>query len=224
MAYTNFYPKTGVSGNAGTSGKPGYSGDIGIDYIDYLAEKLNDSVKYTEHISNSINNSVNYSDFLSLNGIQMKDPIKTCKVIPNADPLLYSDAFKLGTIITKDAEGGTHKRRGHNRITKLREKKARVERMRITNQGNVGIATTTPYYKLDVAGDIRVRGSNKIRWGGTTTDDDCNLYRYTASTLKTDGSFTTGGTLGINEQPKNENIGWWCEKNKTSDDFWKYKL
>ena len=26
------------------------------------------------------------------------------------------------------------------------------------------------------------------------------------------------------EQPKNENIGWWCEKNKTSDDFWKYKL
>ena len=111
MAYTNFYPKTGVSGNAGTSGKPGYSGDIGINYIDYLAEKLNDSVKYTKHISNSINNSVNYSDFLSLNGIQMKDPIKTCKVIPN-----------------------------------------------------------------------------------------------------------------VFEQPKNENIGWWCEKNKTSDDFWKYKL
>ena len=46
----------------------------------------------------------------------------------NADPLLYSDAFKLGTIITKDAETGeTRRKRGHNRITKVREKKARTE-------------------------------------------------------------------------------------------------
>ena len=33
------------------------------------------------------------------------------------------------------------------------------ERMRITNTGNVGIGTTTPAYKLDVTGDIRLTSS-----------------------------------------------------------------
>lgn len=42
----------------------------------------------------------------------------------------------------------------------------RDERMRIDSAGNVGIATTTPVYKLDVTGDARVRDS--IRCGAST--------------------------------------------------------
>ena len=100
MAYTNFYPKTGVSGNAGTSGKPGYSGDIGIDYIDYLAEKLNDSVKYTEHISNSINNSVNYSDFSQNNSYSIKSQYEfwggnTGELTTSFIPFMFNDEIAI---------------------------------------------------------------------------------------------------------------------------------
>jgi len=53
--------------------------------------------------------------------------------------------------------------------------------------GNVGIGTTSPDFKLDVSGDIRIEGSNKLYFGGTgATDNDVNLYRSTTDTLKTD--------------------------------------
>ena len=37
----------------------------------------------------------------------------------------------------------------------------------IENGGNVGIGTTTPYGKLDVAGNIRLQSANQIYFGGT---------------------------------------------------------
>jgi hypothetical protein len=44
------------------------------------------------------------------------------------DPLLYSDAFKLGTIIVRDSGTGEfRKKRSGSRIPKVREKKARTE-------------------------------------------------------------------------------------------------
>ena len=74
----------------------------------------------------------------------------------NADPLLYSDAFKLGTIISKDAEGGTHKRRGHNRLTKLREKKARTE-------DNLYVGTKKAYtFELQKAGVAKSEVIQKV--------------------------------------------------------------
>jgi hypothetical protein len=39
-----------------------------------------------------------------------------------------------------------------------------VERMRVTNAGNVGIGTATPAAKLDVAGDIRVSGNINAKY------------------------------------------------------------
>jgi hypothetical protein len=43
-----------------------------------------------------------------------------------------------------------------------------AERMRITSDGNVGIGTTSPSDKLDVAGSIRVSSNNFFRYDGDT--------------------------------------------------------
>ena len=52
---------------------------------------------------------------------------------------------------------------------------AYIERMRITNTGNVGIGTTSPAYKLDVSGDLRSTGN--IRSNNGTVD---NILSWTS--------------------------------------------
>lgn len=47
-----------------------------------------------------------------------------------------------------------------------------TERMRITSNGNVGIGTTTPAYKLDVNGDIRASGNIYGNFSGTIDNAD----------------------------------------------------
>jgi hypothetical protein len=43
----------------------------------------------------------------------------------------------------------------------------RTERMRVSPTGNVGIGTTNPARKLEVAGIIRLPDNNQVEWGGT---------------------------------------------------------
>ncbi len=61
---------------------------------------------------------------------------------------------------------------------------------------NIGIGTTTPYFKLDIVGDLRIQSANKLYFGGIgATDNDVNLYRSAANTLKTDYNFVVAGNL-----------------------------
>lgn len=58
------------------------------------------------------------------------------------------------------------------------------------SDGLVGLKTVTPYFDLDIAGNIRIRGANYLYFGGTgAADQDVNLYRSAANTLKTDDAF-----------------------------------
>jgi len=57
-------------------------------------------------------------------------------------------------------------------------------RLRISTTGNVGIETTSPDFKLDVSGDIRIESANKLYFGGTgAADNDVSLSRSAADTL-----------------------------------------
>jgi hypothetical protein len=53
-----------------------------------------------------------------------------------------------------------------------------TERMRIDTTGSVGIGTTTPAYKLDVAGDIRIASSSRMYFGGTGSGDYKSWINY----------------------------------------------
>jgi len=54
----------------------------------------------------------------------------------------------------------------------------------------LGIGTATPFFKVDLVGDLRIREANKLYFGGTgAADNDVNLYRSAANTLKTDDAF-----------------------------------
>ncbi len=69
----------------------------------------------------------------------------------------------------------------------------------VKSNGNVGIGTTSPDFKLDVAGDTRIEGSGKLYFGGTgAADNDTNLYRSAASFLVTDSNLGIGSGVTSN--------------------------
>jgi hypothetical protein len=79
-----------------------------------------------------------------------------------------------------------------------------TEKLRITNNGNVGIGTTLPGERLTISGNISASGNATVGGGTINIGDTGNLYLASASTLKTDdnldvvGNLSTGGTLTIN--------------------------
>ena len=78
--------------------------------------------------------------------------------------------------------------------------------------GNIGISTTTPYYKLDVAGDIRVQGnSSKLFFGGTTGAGTDYLYASATGTLTTASSLQIGGYASLG----NDNALYWKDSGGT---------
>lgn len=58
----------------------------------------------------------------------------------------------------------------------------------------LGVKTAVPYYDLDVNGDIRLRSSEKLFFGGTGSGDaDVELYRSAANVLCTPDTMKAGG-------------------------------
>ena len=53
-----------------------------------------------------------------------------------------------------------------------------VEVARFTDTGNVGIGTTSPNHKLEVAGNIRITESNNLNFGGTGSIPEWSIKSY----------------------------------------------
>ncbi len=73
------------------------------------------------------------------------------------------------------------------------------QRLTIPYNGKVGIGDSivTPYFMVDVNGDIRVRSTSKLYFGGTgAADNDTNLYRSATDTLKTDDHLVVTKSIG----------------------------
>ncbi len=66
------------------------------------------------------------------------------------------------------------------------------------SNSRLGIGTSSADFTLDVGGDIRVEGANKIYFGGTgPTGNDVNLYRSGADILKTDDNLYVTGNFTL---------------------------
>ena len=77
------------------------------------------------------------------------------------------------------------------------------ERMRITSDGNVGIATSSPSHKLDINGNVNISAGNPLRWGSGNAeivDSSYNLlfkvYDGTSS-VQERLRITSAGNVGI---------------------------
>jgi len=85
----------------------------------------------------------------------------------------FQSTDSVARIILKDNTGEAHLSASGDDMV-FATSSSGSERMRITDAGNVGIGTSTPSEKLEVAGDIKL-GDNKILRLGSTSGGDFNL-------------------------------------------------
>ncbi|AQY21912.1 hypothetical protein [Riemerella anatipestifer] len=111
-------------------------------------------------------------------------------LINNGTSALNSGVRSVGAI-ELSSDSNTNYSSATGRFEGIKFKTSEEERMRITEIGNVGIGTTTPAEKLEVAGKVKANTFIATQAGSVFPDYVFQKYYTGTSSLKTDYSFKT---------------------------------
>jgi len=70
----------------------------------------------------------------------------------------------------------------------------------VSVDGNLGIGTLTPDFKLDIAGDMRIEGGNRVRFGGSGSGDtEVSIGNNATNSLNIDGQLIVNTKIIAND-------------------------
>jgi hypothetical protein len=211
-AMLNYYSGNSLKWSAGLSDAEDFTGSTGLEYL--IGPSKNNPVFLISSSNNVGIGTTTPTEKLEVNGNLKISSIGTGNSASSYDLLFYgttSTGTQTDQAAIYSTPWSTNSNAGNLIFETSNTSNALAERMRIDGAGNVGIGTAAPNYKLDIAGNVNVAGSQAyitFNAGGShvgniaVKDEDgyklgLQTYNSTSSTLTTKMVLDTNGNVGI---------------------------